>query len=98
MSTSQFTTLVEGHLPIRAKPSPEVAERYPSRRFQVRVGHPIPSGDDYACPLEVEGYFEGTKQIMGAAPLDALMNAMVLVKRYYSHVNGLTDEPLPELE
>ncbi|MFO0599230.1 MAG: hypothetical protein U0228_28245 [Myxococcaceae bacterium] len=94
---AEFASLVEGHLPARGK-SPDVARRHPSRRFWVRVGQPVAVDDNYCCPLVVEGFFEGTKQVMGAAPLDSLMNAMVLVKRYFNYVNGLTDEPLPQFE
>ena len=96
-STLPFAILVEGHLPARSL-SPEIVRRHPSRRFWVRVGQPYLLEGNYCCPLLVEGFFEGTKQVWGAAALDSLMNAMVLVKRYFNHVNDLTTEALPQFE
>jgi hypothetical protein len=67
-------------------------------RFLVKVGRPCPHDDDYYCPLEVEGLFHGVKPIFGMGPVDSLMNAMELVRRYFAHMNGLSTEPLPKFE
>jgi hypothetical protein len=67
--------------------------------FRVRVGRPqaFPP-HDYYCPLEVEGLFAGIKPIFGTGPVDSLMNAMGLVRRYLDHRNGLNGEPLPKFD
>ena len=67
-------------------------------RFLVKVGRPRPHEDDYYCPLQVEGLFQGVKPIFGVGPVDSLMNAMGLVRRYFEHMNGLSTEPLPKIE
>jgi|RhiMetdeSRZDD1v2_1073273.scaffolds.fasta_scaffold5001189_1 hypothetical protein len=65
--------------------------------FFIRVGAAKADGDDHFTPLEVEGFFEGVIAVYGVGPVDSLMNAMGLVRRYFEHRNGLDDEPLPRL-
>lgn len=84
--------IAESHLEYR---TPEGA----TGRFKVRVGRPCPHPPDtYYCPLEVEGLFQGVRPIFGVGPVDSLMNAMVLVRRYCDKLDGLSTEPLPKIE
>ena len=58
---------------------------------QIRVGHPkpLPAGKEtgWYCPLLIEGHTNGIKPVMGVGPVDALMNAMILVRRFYESVS-----------
>lgn len=65
--------------------------------FFVRIGEAENDGNDCFTPLEVEGFFDGVIGVYGVGPVDSLMNAMDLVRRYVQHRNGLDDEPLPRL-
>jgi len=56
------------------------------KTIQVSVGRPVPLKDntDWYCPVFIENYVEN-KAIYGVGPVDALMNAMTLVKSYFDN-------------
>ena len=56
----------------------------PTRRVRVKVGRPrhlsdVP-GDDWLCPLWMEGFTDGVKCFEGVGPIDSLLNAMDWVR------------------
>jgi hypothetical protein len=52
------------------------------------VGRPIhyPQERLWYCPVKIEGYTRGVDTVFGMGPVDALMNAMTLVKRFFDEV------------
>ena len=61
------------------------------------VGRPRPTldGKDYYCPIQMKGCFKGVMPVVGVGPVDSLMNAMAVVRRYDDYLNGQLDF-LPE--
>ncbi len=55
----------------------------------VDLGRPDPT---WYCPLYIEGITPGIRPIFGAGPVDALMNAMTLVRSFFHDFYGLDDE------
>jgi hypothetical protein len=54
-------------------------------RILVGRPQPLPGEEDRAwfCPLSIAGHMPGIKCVMGVGPVDALMNAMTLVRRFF---------------
>lgn len=52
----------------------------------VQVGRPVPAaGDpngDWCCPVYVEGFTGRVDRAMGVGPVDALLNATLLVRHF----------------
>ncbi|WP_257451379.1 hypothetical protein [Archangium lipolyticum] len=61
-------------------------------RILVGRPQPLPGEEDRAwyCPLAIEGYLPGIKCVMGVGPVDALMNAMSLVRRLFEEQSNVT--------
>lgn len=61
-------------------------------RIVVGRPQPLPGEADRAwyCPLSIEGYLPGIKCVMGVGPVDALMNAMTLVRRFFEEHSDVT--------
>lgn len=61
-------------------------------RIVVGRPQPLPGEADRAwyCPLSIEGYLPGIKCVMGVGPVDALMNAMTLVRRFFEENSDVT--------
>jgi hypothetical protein len=61
-------------------------------RIVVGRPRPLPGEADRAwyCPLSIEGYLPGIKCVMGVGPVDALMNAMTLVRRFFEEHSDVT--------
>lgn len=57
-----------------------------SRVSRIAIGRPQPwPGDvqgDWLCPIEIEHFTDGVRGIVGVGPVDALMNAMGVVKAF----------------
>ena len=51
----------------------------------IAIGRPTPdpSGRDWYCPLLLEGRASGWKPIYGVGPVDAMMNALIVVSRLF---------------
>jgi len=67
-----------------------------TRMSKILVGRPrpLPGEEDRAwyCPLFIEGYLPGIKCVMGVGPVDALMNAMTLVRRFFEEHSDVTPQ------
>jgi hypothetical protein len=55
---------------------------------RIVVGRPFPEDperedSDWCCPVMIEGSLSRPCPAMGVGPVDALMNAMVLVRRFF---------------
>ncbi len=65
-----------------------------TKTSRIRVGrpHPLPGEEDRAwyCPISIEGHLPGIKCVMGVGPVDALMNAMTLVRRFFEEHADVT--------
>lgn len=61
-------------------------------RIVVGRPQPLPGETDRAwyCPLFIEDYLPGIKCVMGVGPVDALMNAMTLVRRFFEEHADVT--------
>jgi hypothetical protein len=61
-------------------------------RLIVGRPQPLPGEADQAwyCPLSIEGHLPGIKCVMGVGPVDALMNAMTLVRRFFEEQSDVT--------
>jgi len=62
------------------------------RQFLIEIGRPCKLEPEKArsswyCPLRIEGEFEGVRPIIGAGPVDALMNAVALVRRVFDRIH-----------
>jgi hypothetical protein len=57
---------------------------------RIRIGRPQPwptnEHGDWICPLEIEHYTGGVRAIAGVGPVDALMNALSIVKGFASDI------------
>ena len=58
------------------------------QRTHIEVGRPVrrdpeDPNSEWACPLRIEGETQGVENIHGLGPVDALMNAMQLVRRFF---------------
>ena len=63
-----------------------------SRETLIEVGKPAPivSSDpksEWYCPLRIEGQLPAIQVIVGLGPVDALMNAMMVVKRFFEETH-----------
>ena len=69
-----------------------------SRYVRVKVGRPRHlsdvGGDDWLCPLWMEGSTDGVKCFAGVGPVDSLMNAMEWVRARCEALESA--EPFPE--
>ncbi|HZI05352.1 MAG TPA: hypothetical protein VEZ71_15075, partial [Archangium sp.] len=61
-------------------------------RIVVGRPQPLPGEAERAwyCPLSIGGYLPGIKCVMGVGPVDALMNAMTLVRRFFEEHSDVT--------
>jgi hypothetical protein len=61
---------------------------------RILIGRPRPwpnsSQGDWICPIEIEGVTSGTRAIAGVGPVDALMNAMAMVKSFAEEIEPFT--------
>lgn len=61
-----------------------------NRVSRIRVGRPRPWPDDvdgdWLCLVEIEHFTDGVYAIVGVGPVDALMNAMGVVKAFAEKV------------
>jgi hypothetical protein len=66
-------------------------------RLIVGRPQPLPGEADqtWYCPLSIEGHLPGIKCIMGVGPVDALMNAMTLVRRFFEEQADVTPRAGP---
>jgi hypothetical protein len=55
---------------------------------------PKESQGDWICPIEVEGFTDGTRAIAGVGPVDALMNAIEVVKAFAEKIEPFTPRAL----
>jgi hypothetical protein len=58
------------------------------QRTRIEVGRPVrrdpkDPNSEWACQLRIEGETQGIETIYGLGPVDALMNAMQLVRRFF---------------
>jgi hypothetical protein len=62
-----------------------VASRGKRRVSRLTVGRPVYYARErlWYCPVRIEGYTAGVDTVFGLGPVDALMNAMTLVKRFF---------------
>lgn len=59
------------------------------RRVAVGRPSPDPSGQDWYCPLLIEGVTPGWKAIYGVGPVDAMGNALLIVSTYFDEFGGV---------
>jgi hypothetical protein len=61
---------------------------------RVSVGRPQPwprdTQGDWICPVSIEHFTDGVTTVAGVGPVDALMNAMALVKAFAEQVGQFT--------
>src|SRR5262245_36576874 len=61
---------------------------------RVSIGRPRPwpraSQGDWICPISIEHFTEGVTPVAGVGPVDALMNAMALVKAFADQIGQFT--------
>jgi hypothetical protein len=61
---------------------------------RVSVGRPRPwpqdSQGDWICPVSIEHFTDGVTTVAGVGPVDALMNAVTLVKTFADQVGPFT--------
>jgi hypothetical protein len=68
---------------------------------RVTIGRPMPWSDnehgDWVCRVDIEGFTEEVQAVAGVGPVDALMNAITLVKAFADDIGPFTPrvEPLP---
>jgi hypothetical protein len=64
------------------------------RTSRVTIGRPTPwpsdHQGDWLCPLEIEHFTEGIRAIAGVGPVDALMNAIGMVKAFAEEIEPFT--------
>ena len=64
------------------------------RKSLVRIGRPRPwPGDpngDWFCPFEVEHFTDGVRTAVGVGPVDALMNAVSIVRAFADGLGGFS--------
>ena len=64
---------------------------------RILIGRPRPwaynSRGDWICPIEIEGFTGGTRAIAGVGPVDALMNAIGVVKAFAEEIEPFTPRP-----
>jgi hypothetical protein len=58
----------------------------------VDAGKPRPT---WFCPVYIEGFTNGVRPVFGAGPVDALMNAMTLVRSFFGSFYGVDPTPPP---
>jgi hypothetical protein len=60
---------------------------------RIRVGRPQPwpknEHGDWICPVEIEHYTGGVLAIAGVGPVDALMNALVVLKGFANAIGNI---------
>jgi hypothetical protein len=65
-----------------------------SKMSRVTIGRPTPWPDDgqgdWLCPLDIEHFTDGIRGIAGVGPVDALMNAMGIVKAFAEEIEPFT--------
>jgi hypothetical protein len=61
---------------------------------RVTIGRPTPwpadDHGDWLCPLEIEHFTDGIRGIAGVGPVDALMNAIGIVKAFAEEIEPFT--------
>ena len=61
---------------------------------RIIIGRPRPwpndSHGDWVCPIEIEDFTSGTRAIAGVGPVDALMNAVEMVKAFAEEIKPFT--------
>jgi len=66
---------------------------------RIVIGRPAPIPDDphgdWYCPLLLPEFFPEVQCIPGVGPVDALANAMALVKGFQDSVGGITPRAMP---
>ena len=64
------------------------------RISRVTIGRPRPwpndNHGDWLCPLEIEHFTDGIRAIAGVGPVDALMNAIGMVKAFAEEIKPFT--------
>lgn len=59
---------------------------------EILVGRPFADADDpnqdWVCPVSIQNFTSGIKLIHGVGPVDALMNAMTLVKAFFEKIHN----------
>jgi hypothetical protein len=67
------------------------------RKARIDVGRPqrVPNDKqgDWFCPLFVEGWTPHVIPVMGAGPVDSLMNAITVVRSFLEHIAWLNISP-----
>jgi len=67
---------------------------------RIVVGRPAPIPDDpngdWYCPLVLTDFFPEVQCVGGVGPVDALANAMALVKVFQDSVGGITPRAVQE--
>ena len=64
----------------------------------IEVGRPVrrdprDPNSEWSCPLRIEGEFEGVQTVFGLGPVDALMNAMMLVREFFEKTHRYAGNP-----
>lgn len=61
---------------------------------RIAVGRPRPWSNhprgDWLCPVQIDDFTEGVLGVAGVGPVDALMNAMALVKAFADQIGKFT--------
>ncbi len=65
-----------------------------TRVSRIRIGRPCRWPEnihgDWLCPVEIEHFTDGVRAIVGVGPVDALMNAMGVVKAFADKIGKFT--------
>ena len=71
------------------------------QRTLIEVGRPVrrdPADphSEWSCPLRIEGEFAGIRPVLGLGPVDALMNAMMLVRKFFEQTHRYAKNTAPD--
>jgi|SRR5215475_754745 len=63
-----------------------------TRQVVIEIGRPCKldpkkTRSSWYCALRIDGEHEGVRPIMGAGPVDALMNAMAVVRKVFDRIH-----------
>jgi len=70
----------------------ELPDKGGRQTSRITIGRPVPlPGDahgDWYCPVFAEHFLPAIRCVVGVGPVDALMNAMSLVRTFFEQVGG----------
>ncbi len=65
----------------------------------IAIGRPRPAAEprgDWVCPIKIESFTDGVVNAHGVGPLDALLNAIALLRQFFDMNTSASLEPARE--